>query len=73
MAGKVPSIQNKMADVFSGFRTNHSPSFVFMQTFSPFLLLTDKMRRAVKVINLLLKNFFSTVYIFPCTLNGDIS
>ena len=32
----VPCIQNKMADVFSGFRTSRSPSFVFMKTFSFF-------------------------------------
>ena len=43
-----------------------------MQTFPPFLLLTDKKRTAVKVIYLLIKIFFSAVYIFPCTLNGDI-
>ena len=40
---------------FSSFRTSHSPSFVFMQTFSLFLLLTDKTRTAVKVIYLLNK------------------
>ena len=54
------------------FPTSHSPSFVFMQTFPPFLLLTDKTRTAVKVIYLLIKKKFSAVYIFPCTLNGDI-
>ena len=54
------------------FRTSRSPSFVFMKTFPPFLLLTDKTRTAVKVIYLLMKKFFSAVYIFPCTLNGDI-
>ena len=54
------------------FRTSRSPSFVFMQTFPPFLLLTDKTRTAVKVIYLLIKKIFSAVYIFPCTLNGDI-
>ena len=37
------------------FRTSRSPSFVFMQTFPPFLLLTDKTRTAVKVIYLLIK------------------
>ena len=41
--------------VFSGFRTSRLPSFVFMQTFSPFLLLTDKTLTAVKVIYLLIK------------------
>ena len=51
------------------FRTSRSPSFVSMQTF---LLLTDKTRTAVKVIYLLIKKIFSAVYIFPCTLNGDI-
>ena len=54
------------------FRTSRSPSFVFMQTFPPFLLLTDKIRTAVKVIYLLITKKFSAVYIFPCTLNGDI-
>ena len=37
------------------FRTSRSPSFVFMQTFPPFLLLTDKIPTAVKVIYLLIK------------------
>ena len=54
------------------FRTSRSPSFIFMPTFPPFLLLTDKTRTAVKVIYLLTKKIFSAVYIFPCTLNGDI-
>ena len=36
------------------FRTSRSPSFVFMLTFPPFLLLTDKIRTAVKVITLLI-------------------
>ena len=54
------------------FRTSRSPSFVFMQTFPSFLLLTDKTRTAVKVIYLLIEKNFSAVYIFPCTLNGDI-
>ena len=40
--------------VFSGFRTSRSRSFVFMQTFSLFLLLTDKTRTVVKVIYLLI-------------------
>ena len=40
-SGKVHSIQNKMADVFFHL----SRSFVLMQTFSLFLLLTDKTRR----------------------------
>ena len=39
---------------FSGFRTSRSPSFVFMQTVSLFLLLTDKTGTAVKVIYLLI-------------------
>ena len=39
---------------FSGFRTSRSRSFVFMQIFSLFLLLTDKTRTAVKVIYLLI-------------------
>ena len=54
------------------FRTSRSPSFVFIQTFPPFLLLTDKTHTAVKVIYLLIKKNFSAVYIFPCTLNGNI-
>ena len=51
---------------FSGFRTSRSPSFVFMQTFSLFLLLTDKTRTAAKVIYLLIKKN-SVQFIF-----GDI-
>ena len=51
---------------FSGFRTSRSPSFVFMQTFSLFLLLEDKTRTAVKVIYLLIKKI-SVQFIF-----GDI-
>ena len=39
---------------FSVFRTSRSRSFVFMQTFSLFLLLTDKTRTAVKVIYFLI-------------------
>ena len=54
------------------FRTSRSPSFVFMQTFPPFLLLTDETRTDVKVIYLLIKKNFIAVYIFACTLNGDI-
>ena len=46
------------------FRT--SRSICFLQTFPPFLLLTDKTRTA-----LLIKKIFSAVYIFPCT-HGDI-
>ena len=37
------------------FRTSCSHSFVFIQTFSLFLLLTDKTCTAVKVIYLLIK------------------
>ena len=44
------------------FRTSRSPSFVFKQTFPPFLLLTDKTRTAVKVIYLLIKKIFSAVF-----------
>ena len=52
---KVPSIQNKMADVFfSVFRATRSRSFVLIQTFSLFLLLTDKTCPTVKVIYLLI-------------------
>ena len=52
-SGKVPSIQNKIADVFSRLLYN---SFTFIcshANFSLFLLLTDKTRTAVKVIYLL--------------------
>ena len=58
-----------MVDVFfSGFRTSRSPSFVFMQTFFLFLLLTDKTRTAVKMIYLLIKKMFSAVYIWRYSL-----
>ena len=65
-SGKVPSIQNKMADVFSIFHTTRSRSFVLMQAFSLFCLLTDKSRTAVKV------NLFANIsaVFFLCTLNG---
>ena len=46
------------------FRTSRSPSFVFMQTFPPFLLLTDKTRTAVKVIYLLIKKIVSAFFYF---------
>ena len=42
----------------------------FHANFSSFK--TDKTRTAVKVIYLLIKKMFRGVYIFPCTLNGDI-
>ena len=44
------------------FLTSRSPSFVFIQTFPPFLLLTDKTCTAVKVIYLLIKNFQCSLY-----------
>ena len=54
-SGKVPTIHNKMADVF--FRLSYN-SFTIINLFSCklflFLLLTDKTRTAVKVIYLLI-------------------
>ena len=72
MQGGVEGPLHSKQDGGCVFRTSRSPSFVFMQTFSPFLLLTDKIRTAVKVIYLLIKKNFSAVCIFPCALNGDI-
>ena len=54
---------------FSGFRTSRSPSFVFMKTFSLFLFFDRQNTYSCK--SDLFANF-SAVYIFPCTLNGDI-
>ena len=71
--GRSLAFKTRWRMCFSGFSTSCSPSFVFMQTFSLFLLLTDKTRTAVKAIYLLIyKKKFSAVYIFPCTLNGNI-
>ena len=70
--GRSLAFKTRWRMCFSGFHTSRSPSFVFMQTFFLFLLLTDKTRTAVKVIYLLIKKNFSAVHIFPCTLNGNI-
>ena len=63
-AGRSLAFKTRWRMCFSGFRTSHSRSFVFMQTFSPFLLLTDKTRRptAVKVIYLLISVLFIFFY-----------
>ena len=53
--GRSLAFKTRWRMCFSGFRTSRSPSFVFMQTFSLFLLLTDKTRTAVKMIYLLIK------------------
>ena len=54
------------------FRTNRSRSFVFMQTFPPFLLLTEKNTYSCKSdLFANYKNFQCSLY-FSCTLNGDI-
>ena len=52
--GRSLAFKTRWRMCFSGFRTSRSPSFVFMQTFSLFLLLADKTRTAVKVIYLLI-------------------
>ena len=64
MQGGVEGPLHSKQDGGCVFRTSCSPSFVFMQTFPPFLLLTDKTRTAVKVIYLLIKkNFQCSLYI----------
>ena len=70
--GRTLAFKTRWRMCFSGFRTSRSPSFVFMQTFSLFLLLTDKTRTVVKVIYFANLKKISAVYIFPCTLNGNI-
>ena len=52
--GRSLAFKTRWRMCFSGFRTSRSRSFVFMKTFSLFLLLTDKTRTAVKVIYLLI-------------------
>ena len=49
-------------------RTSRSPSFVFMQTFSLFLLLTDKTRTAVKEIYLIRVFSLFLSETFQCSL-----
>ena len=49
-AGRFLAFKTIWRMCFSGFRISRSQSFVFMQTCSLFLLLTDKTRTAVKVI-----------------------
>ena len=74
MAGKVPSIQNKMADVFfPGFRTSRSTIICFHANFSSFFFFFFFFDRqnTYSCKSDLFANF-SAVYIFPCTLNGDI-
>ena len=53
-AGRSLAFKTRWQMCFSNFRTSRSRSFVFMQTFSLFLLLADKTRTAVKVIYLLI-------------------
>ena len=61
--GRSLAFRTRWRMCFSGFHTSRSPSFVFMQTFSLFLLLTDKTCTAVKVIYLLiLKKFQCSLY-----------
>ena len=52
--GKVPSIQNKMADVFFPSFVQLVHDYLFLCKLFLFLLLTDKTRTAVKVIYLLI-------------------
>ena len=61
--GRSLAFKTRWRMCFSGFHTSRSPSFVFMQTFSLFLLLTDKTCAAVKVIYLLIKKI-SVQFIF---------
>ena len=68
---------------FSDFRTSRSRSFVFMQTFSVFffcvfvclfvfvvVVVVDRQNTYSCKSDLFVN--FCAVYVFPCTLNGDI-
>ena len=57
-AGRSFAFKKRWQMCFPIFRTSRSRSFVFMQTFSLFLLLTDKTRTAIKVIYLLISEQF---------------
>ena len=67
--GRSLTFKTRWRMCFSGFRTSRSPSFVFMKTFSLFFFFDRQNTYSCK--SDLFANF-SAVYIFPCTLNGDI-
>ena len=67
--GRSLAFKTRWRMCFSGFRTSRSPSFVFMKTFSFFFFFDRQNTYSCK--SDLFANF-SAVYIFPCTLNGDI-
>ena len=68
-AGRSLAFKTRWWMCFSGFRTSHSRSFVFMQTFFSFSFVDRQNTYSCK--SDLFANF-SAVYTFPCTLNGDI-
>ena len=69
MAGKVPRIQNKMADVFIRLLYKSFTIICFHVNFFLFSFVDRQNTYSCK--SGLFANF-SAVYIFPCTLNGDI-
>ena len=66
MAGKVPNIQNKMVDVFFRLSYKSFTIICFLENFFFFDRQTTYSCKSDLFAN------FSAVYIFPCTLNGDI-
>ena len=66
---KVSSIQNKMADVF--FRLSYK-SFMIICFHANFFSFSFVDRQNTYSCKSDLFANFSAVYIFPCTLNGDI-
>ena len=68
-AGKDPNIQNKMADVF--FRLSHQ-SFTIICFHVNFFSFSFVDRQNTYSCKSDLFANFCVVYIFPCTLNGDI-
>ena len=67
-AGKVPHIQNKMADVFFRLSYKSYTIICFHANFFSFSFVDRQNMYSCK--NDFFANF-SAVYIFPCTLNGD--
>ena len=66
---KVPSIQNRMADVF--FRLSYN-SFVIVCSHANFFSVSFVDRQNTYSCKIDLFANFSAVYIFRCTPNGDI-
>ena len=66
---KVPSIQNKMADVF--FRLSYK-SFMIICFHANFFSFSFVDRQYTYSCKSDLFVHYNAVYIFPCTLNGDI-